>query len=243
MSNILLIDDDIKLGQLLVDYFRQFNLNLDTATKPSEGFTKLQQTPPDLLVLDIMLPEIDGFEVCRTIRNQPERFGQLPIIMLTARGDVTDRIVGLELGADDYLAKPFEPRELVARVQNVLRRSVDTKTAQPNQQHSNSKRSGVLAADGLQVDLTTHTVILDEQTLDLTSMEYELLRILIQSPGKTFNRDELMNELRGINAELFSRAIDTLVSRLRHKLGDTAKPVRFIKTVWGRGYTFIGKIQ
>jgi DNA-binding response OmpR family regulator len=242
MSRVLLIDDDHKLGQLLVDYFQQFNLQLDTATTPSEGFTRLEQPLPDLLVLDIMLPEMDGFEVCRAIRKRPQRFGQLPIIMLTARGDVTDRIVGLELGADDYLAKPFEPRELVARIQNVLRRSADSSSSKIIAQHSGrAQPNHLLNAKGLQMDTSKRTSLLDGQALELTTMEYELLRIFMQSPGKTFDRDELMNELRGINAELFSRAVDTLVSRLRHKLQDTNKSARFIKTVWGRGYTFVGE--
>ncbi|MYC59612.1 MAG: response regulator transcription factor, partial [Gammaproteobacteria bacterium] len=133
-------------------------------------------------------------------------------------------------GADDYLPKPFEPRELLARIQNVLRRSLDDYDSRE-----------IRRIEGLDVDASRREVKLDGEVLDLTTMEYELLILFMQFPNKTFSRDELMNRLRGINAELFSRAVDTLVSRLRHKLKDTSKTPRFIKTVWGRGYTFVGQ--
>ncbi len=239
MGHILLIDDDVKIGQLLSSYFKQFDLTLEVAHSPSEGFAKIEQDRPDLLVLDVMLPEMDGFEVCRQIRQQPERFGKLPIVMLTARGDVTDRIVGLELGADDYLPKPFEPRELIVRVQSVMRRSHDDNQNEQTNKHAQN----YLIADGLALDLAKQTTTLDAKELELTTMEYELLKAFMLSSGKTYNRDELMNALRGIDAELFSRAVDTLVSRLRHKLGDTSKAPRFIKTIWGRGYAFIPPVS
>lgn len=234
MNNILLIDDDVKIGQLLAKYFQQFDLNLRVALKPSEGFALIDENKPDLLILDVMLPEMDGFEVCRQIRQQPDRFGQLPIIMLTARGDVTDRIVGFEIGADDYLPKPFEPRELIVRVQSVLRRS---------KEDAPTNAATKLSTDGLSLNLEKQTVLLDGNALELTTMEYELIKVFMQAPGKTLSRDELMGALRGIDAELFSRAVDTLVSRLRHKLEDTSKSPRFIKTIWGRGYAFIATID
>jgi OmpR family response regulator RpaB len=168
-----------------------------------------------------MLPEMDGFEVCRTIR----RHSELPIIMLTARGEVMDRVVGLELGADDYLAKPFEPRELVARIQNILKR----------------RRPG--AASGRQIEIGALILDLELQSasrqgelLELTTMEYRLLELLARSPGKPFSRDEILNALKGIEAELFTRSVDILVSRLRQKL----KPLDYIKTVWGTGYSLVG---
>lgn len=225
MRQILLIDDDVKLGDLLTVYFQQYDLKLQVKTSPRLGLQQLKEKTAELLILDVMLPEMDGFEVCREIRANPDCYGQIPIIMLTARGEVTDRIVGLELGADDYLPKPFEPRELVARIHNLLRRSLPP-------QSSNQR----LHCNDLTIDLHNRRSTLGNQPLALTTMEYELLLIFMRSPGKTFNRDELMNQLRGIDAELYSRAIDTLVSRLRHKLGDTSKPPRFIKTIWGRGY-------
>jgi DNA-binding response OmpR family regulator len=150
--------------------------------------------------------------------------------MLTARGEVTDRIVGLEIGADDYMPKPFEPRELVARIQNVLRRSTSKRTQ--NRQ---------LKYEGLNIDMERRTAELDGEALELTTMEYQLLELFARNPGKTYTRDEILNELRGIDAQLFSRSVDILVSRLRQKLADTSKQPRFIKTVWGTGYAFVGQ--
>lgn len=229
MKKILLIDDDAKLAEILGEYLERFGFQFESALAPSIGFKKLRQFQPDLLVLDVMLPEKDGFQVCRELRSSSESYSSLPIIMLTARGDVTDRVVGLELGADDYLAKPFDARELVARIQNLLRR-VPAPTA----------KAGSIAFGGLSIDREKQLVTCDGVVLELTTMEYALLVVLAENPGKTFNRDELMNVLRGIDAELFSRAMDTLVSRLRHKLNDTGKPPRFIKTIWGKGYCFVG---
>jgi two-component system OmpR family response regulator len=231
MKQILLIDDDEKLGQLLTQYLERYDMTVTAVHTPSKGFEHLKRNKPDLLILDVMLPEKDGFEICREIRAKSSIYGQLPILMLTAHGEVTDRIVGLELGADDYLPKPFEPRELVARISNILRRTSDEARSQQE----------VPKIQGLDVDTVRRTVKLDDTLIELTTMEYELLILFMQSPNKTFTRDELMNRLRGIDAELFSRAVDTLVSRLRHKLNDTSKTPRFIKTVWGRGYTFVGE--
>jgi DNA-binding response OmpR family regulator len=226
MTKILLIDDDEKLGELLEAFFQRFDLDLKVALDPEAGLKMLTAVEPDLVILDVMLPGQDGFEVCRTIRKT----SAVPIIMLTARGEVTDRIVGLEIGADDYMPKPFEPRELVARIQNVLRRS---STAKPQGQQ--------LHYEGLSVDMERRTAELDGAELDLTTMEYQLLVLFASNPGKTYTRDEILNELRGIDAQLFSRSVDILVSRLRQKLGDTSKQARFIKTVWGTGYAFIGQ--
>jgi len=226
MTRILLIDDDEKLGELLKAYFQRFDMQLDNAVRPSEGLMKIQRDKPDLVILDGMLPEQDGFDVCRTIRKT----SSIPVIMLTARGDVTDRIVGLEIGADDYLSKPFEPRELVVRIQSVLRRS---KAAEA--ENDTTLRFGTLL-----VDTERRTAELGGNPLDLTTMEYQLLVLFASNPGRTFNRDEILNELRGIDAQLFSRSVDILVSRLRQKLGDTSRQPRFIKTVWGTGYAFVG---
>ena len=227
MVKILLIDDDEKLGGLLGNYFERFDLDLIAATHPADGLELLKKEEPDLVILDVMLPDQDGFEVCRKIRKS----SAVPIVMLTARGEVTDRIVGLELGADDYLPKPFEPRELVARIQNVLRRSGP----------DDRRREGRLQYRDLEVDTERRTATLDGDTLDLTTMEYQLLVLLASNPGRTYTRDEILNELRGIDAQLFSRSVDILVSRLRQKLNDTTKQPRFIKTVWGTGYTFVGE--
>lgn len=226
MPRILLIDDDEKLGELLQSFFRRFDMDLQVAHEPESGLRMVAKDKPDLVILDVMLPGQDGFQVCRTIRKT----SAVPIVMLTARGEVTDRIVGLEIGADDYLPKPFEPRELVARIQNVLRRA-----------SSSRPQSAELRFAGLVVDLDRRSATLDEAPLELTTMEYQLLALFARNPGRTFNRDEILNELRGIDAQLFSRSVDILVSRLRQKLGDTSRQARFIKTVWGTGYAFIGQ--
>ncbi len=230
MKKIVIIDDDEKLCQLLTQYLERYDIEVHVAHLPSRGFELLRRVKPDLLILDVMLPEKDGFEICREIRAKSSVYENPPILMLTAHGEVTDRIVGLELGADDYLPKPFEPRELIARINNILRRISD----------DNSTTKELNPVDGLEIDVNRRTAKLDGEVLELTTMEYELLQLFMRSPNKTFTRDELMNKLRGIDAELFSRAVDTLVSRLRHKLNDTSKTPRFIKTVWGRGYTFVG---
>ncbi|MAX03032.1 MAG: DNA-binding response regulator [Gammaproteobacteria bacterium] len=230
MKKIIIIDDDEKLGQLLTQYLERYDMEVYAEMKPSRGLKLIKKVKPNLLILDVMLPEKDGFEVCREIRAKSSIYGQLPILMLTAHAEVTDRIVGLELGADDYLPKPFEPRELVARINNILRRSGE----------DDGKRE-IKPINGLEVEISRREVRLDGKPLDLTTMEYELLVLFMQFPNKTFTRDELMNRLRGIDAELFSRAVDTLVSRLRNKLKDTSKTPRFIKTIWGRGYTFVGE--
>jgi len=225
MTKILLIDDDEKLGGLLGNYFKRFDLDLISAIRPSEGLEMLSREKPDLVILDVMLPEQDGFEVCRTIRKS----NSIPIIMLTARGEVTDRIVGLEIGADDYLPKPFEPRELVARVQNILRRADAPKM-----------EDGQICFKDLVINLDHRTIELEGEAMDLTTMEYQLLVLLASHPERTYTRDEILNELRGIDAQLFSRSVDIMISRLRHKLHDTSKQPRFIRTVWGTGYTFVG---
>ncbi|MFT7530647.1 MAG: two-component system OmpR family response regulator [Gammaproteobacteria bacterium] len=221
MKTVLLIDDDDRLGPPLAEYFQRFDLELLCETHPTAGLARLDKGGVDLVILDVMLPDQDGFQVCRTIRKDSE----VPIIMLTARGEVTDRVVGLELGADDYLAKPFEPRELVARIQNIFRR------IQPQQKKSNELDYGDLRIDN---DQQLVWVVGDE--IALTTREYQLLCLLAENPSKNFSRDEIINRMRGTESELFSRAVDILVSRLRQKL----KPTDHIKTVWGAGYRFTG---
>jgi two-component system, OmpR family, response regulator len=216
MPRILLIDDDAQLGPPLAEYFRRFELDLQLAGRPSEGLAKLRNTRFDAAILDVMLPEMDGFALCRLIRKSSD----IPIIMLTARGEVTDRVVGLELGADDYLPKPFEPRELVARLQTVLRRQ---RVAVGSQR---------LQFDGLELDLDTHTATRQGEVVSLTGTEFALLALLAREPGKVYARDDILNHLRGHDAELFSRAVDILVSRLRKKL----EPLDCIRTVRNAGY-------
>lgn len=225
MAKVLLIDDDRKHSQLMQAYFKRYGINLMCAYDSVEGFKKLAREEPDLLLLDVMLPGKDGFEICREVRKT----SNIPIIMLTARGDVIDRVSGLELGADDYIGKPFEPRELVARVQATLRRS-----------EISGPTAGELNFEGLSIDTESRTVNVDDLPVDLTSMEYELLLILARRHGRKLSRDDILSELRGIDAAILTRSVDIMVSRLRQKLGDSVKPPRFIQTVWGRGYSFVG---
>src|SRR3990167_6357637 len=218
MHRILLIDDDEQLGPPLATYFQRFEPSLTHALRPSEGLQRLRAGGFDAAILDVMLPEMDGFELCRTIRKESD----IPIIMLTARGDVMDRVVGLELGADDYVPKPFEPRELVARVQTVLRRRSTSLPA-----------ASSLEFEGLSIDPTTRTVLRQGQALELTSTEFDLLHLLARDAGKVFTRDDILNHLRGHEAELYTRAVDIVVSRLRKKL----EPLDAIKTLRNAGYS------
>lgn len=219
MARILLIDDDTELGPPLAAYFRRFGLELEQATLPSDGLARLRQGNVDAAILDVMLPEMDGFELCRTIRRESD----LPLLMLTARGEVMDRVVGLELGADDYLPKPFEPRELVARLQTILRR----------QRQPQPTPASLLRFDGLELDPSTRTVRRLGEVIDLTSTEFDLLHLLARNPGQVFHRDDILTELRGHEADLFTRAVDIVVSRLRKKL----EPLDCIKTLRNAGYT------
>jgi len=221
MRKLLIIDDDEKLAEPLKVYLQRFDFELESETRPLVALDRLKREAYDLIILDVMLPEIDGFETCRRIRQ----LGDIPIIMLTARGDVMDRVVGLEMGADDYLPKPFEPRELVARIQNVLKRSSD------------QRRLEEYDLGDLIIDLGKKQVFKNGEHLDITSNEFALLTLLIQNQNKVFSRDEIMNALNGIDADVYSRAIDVLVSRLRHKL---QRP-ELIRTVRGTGYQFVSR--
>ena len=218
MRKILLIDDDEKLAQPLQQYFARFDLSLYNETHPLSAIERIQHEAFDLLILDVMLPEIDGFETCKRIRRKSD----IPIIMLTARGEVMDRVVGLELGADDYLPKPFDPRELVARVQNILRRN-------------QSAQAVIYRWSDLQLDIEAKQLRRNDEVVPLTAAEFSLLSLLAQNQHRILSRDEIMRELRGIDADIFSRAIDVLVSRLRSKL----QQPELIRTVRGLGYQLV----
>jgi OmpR family response regulator RpaB len=223
MHRVLLIDDDEALSAPLAAYLKRFDLELEAAVRPSAGLARLAQGGIDAVILDVMLPEMDGFETCRRIRADAA-FGEVPVLMLTARGELSDRVVGLELGADDYLPKPFEPRELAARLATILRR------ARP-------ARSGLLRFDGLDIDTVRRAVQRQGQAVELTGTEYELLLLMAREPHKVWTRDEILNRLRGQDAlDLHTRAVDILVSRLRRKL----EPLDCIKTLRNAGYTFAG---
>lgn len=223
MHRILLIDDDSQLGPPLTAYFARFDLVLACALSPSAGLARLAAGGVDAVILDVMLPEMDGFALCRAIRRDSD----IPILMLTARGEVMDRVVGLELGADDYLPKPFEPRELVARLQTVLRRRL----AAPQAGGASGARDR-LVFEGLVIEPATRSVWRLGEALALTGTEFDLLHVMARDPGKVFSRDDILNQLRGHDAELYSRAVDILISRLRKKLA----PLNAIKTLRNAGY-------
>lgn len=222
---IVVFEDNEKTINLLKNYLAQFDYDVIAYTNPVEGLQKLKNDLPDIIILDIMMPEMDGFEVCKEVRKEYS----IPIIMLTARGDVTDRIIGLELGADDYLPKPFEPRELLARIQTVLRRVSDQKI----------KREAIRCGR-LEIYTSKQQAFLDGNQLELTTYEFDLLHLFVQKQGRVLSREQIINDLKGIDWSAFDRSIDTLISRLRNKLGDDSKNPEFIKTVWGSGYKFIG---
>ncbi len=226
-QKVLVIDDDEKLNDLLQDYLANYGFDVVSSTHPVEGLELIISQAPDLVILDVMLPEMDGFEVCKKIRQD----SSIPVIMLTARGEITDKVVGLELGADDYLPKPFEPRELVARIQSVLRRSTHLKS------------SSLLTFNELTVNLENHEVKIKGEIIDLTSTEFELLTLFVKNPGKVLNRDQIMECVSGIEWESFNRSVDVLVSRLRQKLRDDPKHPCYLKTIWGTGYLFLGKSE
>ena len=226
MTRILLIDDDERHSELLKAYLGRFGMDLHCAPDADTGLARLDTVDPDLLLLDVMLPRRDGFDVCREVRRR----SAVPIVMLTARDDVIDRVSGLELGADDYVCKPFEPRELVARIQSVLRRT-SSRRGRPR-----------LSFEGLALDLDARTVLVDGAPVELTSTEFELLSVLARHAGRKMSRDEILLQVRGVDATLLTRSVDIAVSRLRQKIHDSGKPARFIQTVWGRGYVFVGRV-
>ncbi|MFW5734964.1 MAG: response regulator transcription factor [Oceanidesulfovibrio sp.] len=222
-TTLLLIEDDLKLQKLLKEYLGTFGFELHAVTHPEEGLKAMERLKPSLVILDVMLPGMNGFEVCRRIRQS----SYVPVVMLTARGEVPDRVAGLEIGADDYILKPFEPRELVARIQTVLRRS---KGAAPPR-HGDFGR--------LHVDFEARAAFLDNRDLELTTSEFNALAVMARNAGRVVSRDVLLQELRGLDAESFNRSVDIAMSRLRSKLGDNPKSPQFIKTVWGEGYMLL----
>ena len=225
MSKILVIDDDKELTSLLEEFFTNFNYTVECCHSPDEALVHLKTNNPDLIVLDIMLPGMDGLQLLRKIREN----SIIPIIMLTARGEVTDRIVGLELGADDYMPKPFEPRELLARVQSIFRRS-----------QSPVSMLDIIEFEGLKVNKLRQEVELEGEIIHLSTTEFEALLLFVEHPGQVLDREFLVENIRGITWQTYDRSVDVLVSRLRNKLGETPVKTRFIKTIHGVGYKFIG---
>jgi DNA-binding response OmpR family regulator len=228
-SRLLLIDDDARLTDMVGGYLRHNGFEVDTAGSLAAGREQLKQAHYDALLLDLMLPDGDGLDFTRELRSQP-RTRRLPLLMLTARGEPMDRIVGLEIGADDYLPKPFEPREMLARVKALLRRAAP----EPGDDE-------VLSFGRLEVDLGARQARLDGQPCDLTSHQFELLTVLARSPGRVLSRDQIMDSLKGHPLEAFDRSIDVHISRIRAVIEDDPKAPKRVLTVRGAGYVFAKK--
>ena len=224
MKKILIIDDDKKLTDLLEEFLGENKFKTKSIHESVDSLNEVDGFSPDLIILDITLPEMDGFQVLRSIRKEHET----PVIMLTARGEISDRVVGLDLGADDYMPKPFEPRELLARINSILRRVNEP-----------SSLIDILEFEGLHIDKMKQEVVLDGAPVHLSTTEFEALVLIAEHAGETLDREFLVENLRGIQWQSFDRSIDVLVSRLRNKLGETPERTRFIKTVHGVGYIFI----
>jgi DNA-binding response OmpR family regulator len=228
-ARLLLIDDDERLTTMVGDYLRRNGFEVDSAGSLGAGRERLKTQAYDALLLDLMLPDGDGLDLTRELRAEP-RTRRLPLLMLTARGEPLDRIVGLELGADDYLGKPFEPRELLARVKALLRRATPEPAADE-----------VLRFGRLDIDLGARQARLDGKPCDLTSHQFELLTVLARQPGRVLSRDQIMDALKGHPLEAFDRSIDVHISRIRAVIEDDPKVPKRVLTVRGAGYVFARK--
>jgi DNA-binding response OmpR family regulator len=223
VKTILVVEDELKIARLVRDYLEQAGYSVLTAPDGESGLTLWRGHDPDLVVLDLGLPGTDGLDIARTMRRE----SMVPIIMLTARTEETDKIVGLELGADDYVTKPFSPRELVARVRALLRR-VDGREA----------GSETIRAADVEIDVPKMRVTVGDRTIDLTPTEFEILTTLAASPGRIFTRGQLLDVLHGISFESYERAIDAHIKNLRRKLEPVPGSPRYVLTVYGVGYRF-----
>ncbi len=228
-EHILLIDDDLRLSAMVGDYLRSHGYQVSNAPTLAAGRDLLARQACDALVLDLMLPDGDGLDLCKELRAS-SRTRSLPLLMLSARGEPTDRIVGLEVGADDYLPKPFEPRELLARLRALLRRS-----------GAAAQDDDVWRFGRLEIDAGLRQVRLDDHACDLTSYQFDLLSVLAQHPGRVLSRDQIMDSLKGHPLEAFDRSIDVHISRIRAAIEDDPKEPRRILTVRGVGYVFAKK--
>jgi DNA-binding response OmpR family regulator len=221
-EQVLIVDDDTRLSAMLADYLQGNGYSVWTAATASAGLAELQRRAPDAVILDVMLPDLDGFEACRRIRAMTD----VPVLMLTAKGEETDRIVGLELGADDYLPKPFNPRELLARLKAILRRRGGGMT----------RAQRVLRFGRMDIDPGSRTVRIDGRDCPMTSYQFDLLVALAENSGRTLSREQLMDMVKGEELEAFDRSIDVHISRIRAAIENDPKHPHRIITVRGAGY-------
>ena len=229
-QTILIIDDDARLADMVSRYLQPSGYDCQVADSGEAGLARMPQLRPDAVLLDVMLPGIDGLEVCRRLRALPGALARTPVVMLTAKGDPMDRVVGLELGADDYLPKPFEPRELLARLRAVLRRHASSGLA--------GDEAEALCFGRLRIEPSSRRVCLGEQALELTSFQFDLLLAMAQRAGRVLSREQLMELVRGRELEAFDRSIDVHVGRIRQAIEDDTKQPQRILTVRGVGYVF-----
>ena len=227
---LLMIEDDVRLAQMVGEYLTQSGFGFNHAPDGANGLEQLQQHAPDLVILDLMLPDTDGLEVCRRIRALPGPLAKVSVLMLTAKGDPMDRIIGLEIGADDYLPKPFEPRELLARIRAVLRRRSENATE--------TEASTVMRFGTLEIDRNARTVAVAGALADLTSYQFDLLVAMAERAGRVLTRDQIMEAVRGRELEAFDRSIDVHMGRIRAAIEVDAKNPKRILTVRGVGYVF-----
>lgn len=228
-GQLLLIEDDHRLADMVSQYLGQSGYECQHAPSATEGLTAISRKLPDLVVLDLMLPDMDGLEVCRRIRALPGGASGLPILMLTAKGDPLDRVIGLEMGADDYLPKPFEPRELLARIKAILRRGAPV---------AGAAGANHLVFGSLMLDKDARSVSVAGHVADLTSYQFDLLMVLAERPGRVLSRDQIMELVRGRELEAFDRSIDVHMGRIRAAIEQDAKNPKRILTVRGVGYVF-----
>ncbi len=229
-GRVLIIEDDTKIRMLLKEYLEGNGFQVFTLSDGNNALDNIISESPDIVILDIMLPGKDGLDVLRDIRQT----NSVPVIMLTAKGEDADRIVGLELGADDYLPKPFNPRELLARMKAVMRR-----TFQEREIESGAEPEQLIEAGGIILNRAKQTAMLEDEEIELSSTEYKILEVLMTKPNIIFNRDQIMNYARGRDFMAFDRSIDVHISKLRSKLERNPGSPRRIKTIWGSGYMFV----
>ena len=229
---LLLIDDDQRLADMVSEYLSQSGYAVDCALEGAAGLSALHRNQFDLVILDLMLPDMDGLDICRHIRTQPGQAAKMPVLILTAKGDPMDRVIGLELGADDYLTKPFEPRELLARVRTLLRR------------HGNDEMSAAAALPlmrfgSLEIDRGARRVTLHGQWITLTSYQFDMLVMMAENAGRVLTREQLTRMVRGRHLDAFDRSVDVQIGRIRAAIEVDAKDPKRILTVRGMGYVFV----
>ncbi len=233
MQDLLMIEDDTRLAQMVGEYLRGNGFGFDHAATAMAGLRAVGDKVPDLVILDLMLPDMDGLEVCRRLRATAGAVAKVPVLMLTAKGDPMDRIIGLEIGADDYLPKPFEPRELLARIRAILRRRDDTTASIHGPVHTAPLRFG-----SLEIDRDARAVSVSGKVCDLTSYQFDLLLALAERAGRVLSRDQIMEAVRGRELEAFDRSIDVHMGRIRAAIEVDVKVPKRILTVRGVGYVF-----